>query len=388
MKKIYGVAMVLIIFMALAIVAWGAWLNYSDENQIANRMDNRRVEVTAAKAARREFAPTISLDAVRFVSDNMTDAVALTDGRILSWQVEKNEKVSKGQNLVEMVNESIPLKIQQAESAISRAEAMMTQARNSYQRQGRLKARRATSQEKYEEAEAQYMAAQGALREAQAQRDQYLVQQGWLSVKAPLDGEVLLIYQQAGAQVQAGTPIALVGDFSQLTFSLNLSDRDARHLQLGQTIYLAFAERKLTGKAYDTDYGVGNKERGMEIKAVLREIVPDLSEPADIRRTVWAVDNRARLLEPMLYTGVTMRTGQSYEALTVPLAAMIDKAHDTVFVLDAEGIIHLRTVKAGADDKKYIEIYDGLVEGDTVIVGNLEGLEDGMKVDAEVEGDN
>lgn len=388
MKKIYGVAMVLIIFMALAIVAWGAWLNYSDENQIANRMDNRRVEVTAAKAARREFAPTISLDAVRFVSDNMTDAVALTDGRILSWQVEKNEKVSKGQNLVEMVNESIPLKIQQAESAISRAEAMMTQARNSYQRQGRLKARRATSQEKYEEAEAQYMAAQGALREAQAQRDQYLVQQGWLSVKAPLDGEVLLIYQQAGAQVQAGTPIALVGDFSQLTFSLNLSDRDARHLQLGQTIYLAFAERKLTGKAYDTDYGVGNKERGMEIKAVLREIVPDLSEPADIRRTVWAVDNRARLLEPMLYTGVTMRTGQSYEALTVPLAAMIDKAHDKVFVLDAEGIIHLRTVKAGADDKKYIEIYDGLMEGDTVIVGNLDGLEDGMKVDAEVEGDN
>ena len=388
MKKIYGVAMVLIIFMALAIVAWGAWLNYSDENQIANRMDNRSVEVMAAKAARREFAPTISLDAVRFVSDNMTDAVALTDGRILSWQVEKNEKVSKGQNLVEMVNESIPLKIQQAESAISRAEAMMTQARNSYQRQGRLKARRATSQEKYEEAEAQYMAAQGALREAQAQRDQYLVQQGWLSVKAPLDGEVLLIYQQAGAQVQAGTPIALVGDFSQLTFSLNLSDRDARHLQLGQTIYLAFAERKLTGKAYDTDYGVGNKERGMEIKAVLREIVPDLSEPADIRRTVWEVDNRARLLEPMLYTGVTMRTGQSYEALTVPLAAMIDKAHDKVFVLDAEGIIHLRTVKAGADDKKYIEIYDGLVEGDTVIVGNLDGLEDGMKVDAEVEGDN
>ena len=388
MKKIYGVAMVLIIFMALAIVAWGAWLNYSDENQIANRMDNRRVEVTAAKAARREFAPTISLDAVRFVSDNMTDAVALTDGRILNWQVEKNEKVSKGQSLVEMVNESIPLKIQQAESSISRAEAMMTQARNSYQRQGRLKARRATSQEKYEEAEAQYMAAQGALREAQAQRDQYLVQQGWLSVKAPLDGEVLLIYQQAGAQVQAGTPIALVGDFSQLTFSLNLSDRDARHLQLGQTIYLAFAERKLTGKAYDTDYGVGNKERGMEIKAVLREIVPDLSEPADIRRTVWAVDNRARLLEPMLYTGVTMRTGQSYEALTVPLAAMIDKAHDKVFVLDAEGIIHLRTVKAGADDKKYIEIYDGLVEGDTVIVGNLDGLEDGMKVDAEVEGDN
>ena len=388
MKKIYGVAMVFIILMALAIVAWGAWLNYSDENQIANRMDNRRVEVTAAKTVRRQFAPTISLDAVRFSSSSMADAVALTDGRILSWHVNKNDKVYKGQNLVDMVNESIPLKIQQAESAISRAEAMLTQAHNSYQRQGRLMARRATSQEKYEEAEAQYMAAQGALREAQLQRDQCLVQQSWLSVKAPLDGEVLLIYQQAGAQVKAGTPIALVGDFSWLTFSLNLSDVDARHLQPEQENYLTFADRKLKGKAYDTDYGAGNKERGMEIKAKLKEIVPALSEPADIRRTVWEVDNRSRLLEAMLYTGVTMRTEHAYEALTVPLTAMIDKSHDTVFVLDADGIIHLRKVKAGADDEKYIEIYDGLVEGDTVIVGNLEGLEDGMRVDAELEGEN
>ena len=110
MKKIYGVAMVFIIFMALAIVAWGAWLNYSDENQIANRMDNRRVEVMAAKAVRRQFAPTISLEAVRFASDNMADAVALTDGRILRWYVNKNDKVQKGQQLVEMANESIPLK--------------------------------------------------------------------------------------------------------------------------------------------------------------------------------------------------------------------------------------------------------------------------------------
>jgi len=388
MKKIYGVAMMFILLMALAIVAWGTWLNYSDENQIANRMDNRRVEVTAAKAVRRQFAPAISLDAVRFASRNMTDAVALTDGRILSWHVNKNDKVYKGQNLVEMVNENVPLKIQQAESAISRAEAMLTRARNSYQRQGRLMSRRATSKEKYEEAEAQYMAAQGALREAQVQRDQYLVQQDWLSVKAPLDGEVLLVYQKAGAQVQAGTPIALVGDFSRLMFSLNLTDVDARHLQLGQVSNLTFAEHKLTGKAYDTDYGAGNKDHGMGIKAVLKEIVPDLSEPADIRRTVWEVDNRARLLEPMIYTGVTMQAEQSYEALTIPLSAMTDKSNDTVFVMDANGIIHLREVKAGADDQKYIEIYEGLEEGDIVIVGNLEGLEDGMRVDAALEGDD
>ena len=383
----FGLAVAIILLLAGAIVGWGAWLNYSDENQIANRMNSRVVELTAARAVRREFAPVIPLDAVRFSSDNMTDAVALTEGRILRWYVGKNDAVHEGDVLAEMVNESIPLKIQQAESAISRAEAVLAQAYNSYQRQGRLLARRATSKEKYEEAEAQYLAAQSSLREAQVQRDQYLVQQNWLSVKAPLDGSVLIIYQREGAHVQAGTPIVLVGDFSWLRFSLNMADVNARHLQVGQSSFLRFPDRKLTVKAYDTDFGAGNKEHSMEIRAVLKEIVPPLSEPADIRRTVWEVDNRTKILEPMTYNGVTMRMGDSYEALTLPLSAMVDKSRNKVFVVDEQNIIHERTVETGAVADKYIEILSGISEGEVVVTGNFEGLEDGMQVDIEIGGE-
>ena len=388
MKKTFGLAVAIIFLLAAAIVGWGAWLNYSDEHQIVSRMNNRAVEVNAVRAARRELTPVIPLDAVRFSSDTITDAVALTEGTIIRWYTGKNKAVHEGDIIAEMMNESIPLKIQQAESAISRAEAALAQAYNSYQRQERLLARRATSKEKYEAAEAQYLAAQGSLREAQVQREQCLVQQGWLSVKAPLDGEVLIIYQREGAHVQAGTPVALVGDFSWLKFSLNMDDVNARHLQEGQTGFLRFPDRKMMAKAYDTDYGAGNKERGMEIKAVLKEIVPPLSEPADLRRTVWAVDNRTSILEPMTYNGVTMRMGMTYEALAVPLAAMVDKSRDKVFVVDENNIVHERTVKTGVLDDKYIEILSGLAEGEVVITGNLDGLEDGMKADVEMDGED
>ena len=388
MKKTFGLAVAIIFLLAAAIVGWGAWLNYSDENQIANRMNNRAVEVNAVRAARRELTPVIPLDAVRFSSDTITDAVALTEGTIIRWYTGKNKAVHEGDIIAEMMNESIPLKIQQAESAISRAEAALAQAYNSYQRQERLLARRATSKEKYEAAEAQYLAAQSSLREAQVQRDQCLVQQGWLSVKAPLDGEVLIIYQREGAHVQAGTPVALVGDFSWLKFSLNMDDVNARHLQEGQAGFLRFPDREIMAKAYDTDFGAGNKERGMEIKAVLKEIVPPLSEPADLRRTVWAVDNRTRILEPMTYNGVNMRLGMTYEALAVPLSAMVDKSRDKVFVVDENNIVHERTVKTGVLDDKYIEILSGLAEGEVVITGNLDGLEDGMKADVEMDGED
>lgn len=387
MKKIFSLGIVLILLMAGAIVVWGAWLNYSDENQIAKRMDSRVLELTAARAEVRKFAPVVALDALRLSSDAIADAVALTDGRIVSWHVRKNDAVAQGQILVTMVNENIPLRIQQAESAISRSEAALAQANNAWQRQGRLLSRRATSKEKYEEAEAQYLAAQGALREAQAQRDQCLVQQEWLNVHSPVSGQVLIIYQREGAYVQPGTPIALVGNFDWLKFSVNMADQDASHLELGESSFLHFPDSKLAGKVYDTAYGAGNKGGSMEIRATLKEIVPPLSEPADMRRTVWEVDNRTGILEAMVYTDITMRAGTPYEALTVPLAAMADKGHDMVYVVDDEGRLHVRQVKAGADDNKYIEIYDGLEPGELVVVGSFEGLEEGMKVEAEVEGD-
>ena len=163
MKKYFYLGIAIILLMAMAMVGYGAWLNYSDENQIAQRMDNRVLQLKGAKAAVREMRPVLTIDAVRFASNNMTDAVALTNGRILQWYVGKNSTVSKGDILLSMDNEQIPLKIQETTSAVRKAEAALAQAYSAYQRQGRLMAKNATSQEKYEASEAQYLAAIGRI---------------------------------------------------------------------------------------------------------------------------------------------------------------------------------------------------------------------------------
>ena len=89
MKRYFYAGLIIIFLMAFALVGYGAWLNYSDENQIAKRMDSRVVQLTGAKATIRDFQPTIDMDAVRFSSDSMTDAIALVDGRILNCMWER-----------------------------------------------------------------------------------------------------------------------------------------------------------------------------------------------------------------------------------------------------------------------------------------------------------
>ena len=54
-------------------------------------------------------------------------------------------------------------------------------------------------------------------------------------------------------------------------------------------------------------------------------------------------------------------------------------------MVNPDGTVSRREVKAGANDGRNIEILSGLAEGEVVVVESFDGLEDGMKVDVSLE---
>ncbi|MBQ4403736.1 MAG: efflux RND transporter periplasmic adaptor subunit [Selenomonadaceae bacterium] len=380
MKKLYMVGLVLILIFAVAMIGYGAWLNKSGEHQITERMENRTIPLQGAKVQVRDMHPTLFLETVNLYSDEMADAVALIDGRIEDVFVSKNSKVQREQIIFSLVNDEIPLKIQQADSSIAKAEAQLANAKNNYARYTRLRDRNATSIEKFDEAEASYFASEAALKEAQTIKEQLLVQSARQDVKAPIDGEILILYKQQGSYVQAGTPLALVGNFSRLFFSLPADDKHAQRLSVGDRAKLSFTNNQILRKAYDTEFAAGNRGDDQVFDVTVKEIVPPLNEPASLRKIVFEIDNRVGLLEQQAYTGVVLKTMHSMRLLTVPLAAMIDSSRSAVFVVTPENTLERRAVKTGADDGNYIEILWGVREGETVVTSAAEGLKEGMKV--------
>lgn len=380
MKKSYMVGLVLILLFSGVMIAYGAWLNKTGENQITERMANRTIPLQGAKVQVRDFYPRIVMETVNLYSEEMADAVALIDGRIDQIFVSKNSSVRRGQVIFSLVNDDIPLKIQQADSSIAKAEAQLANARNNYARYTRLMERDATSKEKFDEAEAAFFATEAALKEAQTVKEQLLVQSSRQDVIAPIDGEILILYKQQGAYVQAGTPLALVGNFSRLFFSMPIDDRHAKRLAVGDSAELSFTSSQILRKAYDTEYAAGNRGDAEIFSVHVRDIMPPLNEPATLRKVVWEVDNRVGLLEQQAYSGAVLRSSRSRKLLAVPLDAMTDSNHNAVFVVTPQNTIERRIVKTGTDDGEYIEILTGLSEGETVITSASEGLEDGMKV--------
>ena len=380
MKKLYMVGLVLILIFAVAMIGYGAWLNKSGEHQITERMENRTIPLQGAKVQVRDMHPTLFLETVNLYSDEMADAVALIDGRIEGVFVSKNSKVQREQVIFSLVNDEIPLKIQQADSSIAKAEAQLANAKNNYARYTRLRERNATSVEKFDKADASYFASEAALKEAQTIKEQLLVQSARQDVKAPIDGEILILYKQQGSYVQAGTPIALVGNFSRLFFSLPADDKHVQRLSVGDRAKLSFTNNQILRKAYDTEFAAGNRGDAQVFDVTVKEIVPPLNEPASLRKIVFEIDNRVGLLEQQAYTGVVLKTMHSMRLLTVPLAAMIDSSRSAVFVVTPENTLERRAVSTGADDGNYIEILWGVREGETVVTSASEGLKDGMKV--------
>ena len=221
--------------------------------------------------------------------------------------------------------------------------------------------------------------------EARAQREQLFVQNDRRQVLAPIDGEVLIVYKQQGSYVTAGTPLALIGQFDRLLFSIPLEDKLAKQFALDQTVELRIQRRDLQ-KAYDTEYSsatVGNDEHFL---ATVREITPPPDEPSTIRKILFELDNRAGLLEPQTYGGITLRSTAPKRCLTIPLSAMLNSDRSEVFIVQPDNTLSIKKVVTGADVGTNVEIINGLGEGAVVITSNPHGLVEGMKVDVTIGG--
>ena len=385
MKKYFMIGLGIVLALSLTLILYGAWLNERGEFQIAKRMSERSLELQGAKAEKRFIRPSFNLNVINFYSKDMTDAVALSEGRIIECVAPKGSFVRKGDTLFILVNEQLPLQIKQAEANIVSARSEKINKENQYRRYQMLKDKGAVSLQQYDNAEAAYHAAVAALEVAEAKLGDLHIQEERQKVIAPLDGQVLMLYRQPGAYVAGGTPLALVGDFRTLNFSTPVDDKLASHLTVGLEVDLVFRSKDFK-KVYDANYAAGNLGSSQRFTASIAEITPPLSEPAAMRNVVWQADNRSGLLEPQTYGDVSLQSRTGHDGLAVPLAAMTDNSRNRVFVAKDGDTIEERTVKTGTDDGSYIEILGGLTEGETVVTSGTEGLRSGMRATVKVQG--
>ena len=153
-------------------------------------------------------------------------------------------------------------------------------------------------------------------------------------------------------------------------------------MQVGQEAEFIFPGREF--KNLDGAHGDMGTEQVFH--GVLTEIAPPLEVPGAARTLLWRIDNPLGLLTPQTYGTAYLKLVRGAEALCVPLSALTDKTRQTVFVY-RDGKLERRDVVTGRDDGDYVEILGGLEPGEIVIVFGTENLQDGLKAEVKLRGE-
>jgi Cu(I)/Ag(I) efflux system membrane fusion protein len=171
----------------------------------------------------------------------------------------------------------------------------------------------------------------------------------WL---APRDGIVLERNAIEGMRAQPGDVLFRVADISVVWAMIDVAERDLGGLALGQTVIVkarSFPGREFSGK--------------------ISVVYPQLNRETRTARVRVELTNADSILLPDLYVDAEIETGSPQPVLAVPESAVLDTgSRQAVFVEKGQGRFEPRDVKLGHRGGGYVEVREGISEGEPIVV--------------------
>jgi HlyD family secretion protein len=347
------------------------------------------------------------------------DLVALTSGQIVRVAVEEGQQVREGDLILEIDPDQSRSLLSQSQANYAAAvaqldlsEANLRQAEDTFSRQQMLYDDGLISAQEWENTQTQLQVARaqhesaksqswGALASIRAARDSV----DKTRYTAPMNGVIVALNYEEGdiatIPTYTITPLATIASLEGMKVEAEIDETDVIELELNQPALVeveAFPRQHFAGyvseiaRSAKTDLtGTQTEVVNFEIKVVITDELP----PAVL---------------PGMSATVEITTDTAEDAVSVPISAVVIRDLETVrgwlgedftppdeweevegvFVLEGE-TVRFRPVVTGIADEAYIEIVEGLGEGEEVVSGpykQLRELEDGGRVTvAEFEGE-
>jgi HlyD family secretion protein len=341
-------------------------------------------------------------------------------GRITRIAVEEGDAVREGNLLVELDRDRYEFAVRKARAAKSESEARFVQAGLEWERQQELYERKLISKQVFDNAEAEYKAAQFAVEQRRANLAEIEDNLDECIIHSPIDGIVTDLTAKQGENVvigtmnNPGTVIMTVSDLSIIEIEAEVDETDVSLVKIGQPVKVeldAFPDTsfsaevvKIGNSAKVSGFGSQDQATNFIVNVRLTETVenikPGMTASVDVttnrRSGVLQIPIQAVVLRERKDTTETETTSADSDAGVAVAVAAAEEApakrrddkpeeEEGVFVIEDE-TAKFRAIKTGIADQQYIEILSGLEQDETVITGSfrvLRQLEDGdpVKID-------
>lgn len=305
------------------------------------------ISVLVSTVAYEPFAQ--GLEAVGSARANeAVDITAKVSNRVAAISFREGQQVRAGDVLVEFDSE-------QARANLAEAEAALRDSRSQFDRSRELFETRALSEAQLDQLQATLSMNEARVAGARAQFNDTVI-------RAPFAGRVGLRNVSVGSFVSPSTVITTLDDTSVIKLDFSVPEALLAQVREGLEIRArttAYADETFTGKVSSIDSRLDPVSRAVLVRA--------------------RIDNRDGRLKPgMLMTVTLVRADAS--ALLIPEQALVPQGdRKFVFTVRADKAVQTEVV-TGRRRPGEVEILDGLVEGDVIIVEGTQKVRDGFPV--------
>lgn len=311
---------------------------------------------------------------------------AQVNGQLTKLYVKQGDRVTKGQLLAEIDPTIQENELQTAKAQLENNHAQqrarsftLRQYQLELRRQQKMNANGAAVASELEKAQAQYDSTVEQLRMDMSQITQAEIavktataNLGYTRILAPVSGEVLGIVTREGQTIvssQVAPTLLVLANTDVMRVRTKISETDILKVSVGQSLW--FSVLANASKRYHSVMG--------EIQSAPDEALQDQGAPgmggSQQRSAVYyngafEIANPDHLLKTSMTAQVFIVTEQAKNALRIPIAALgtpLDKDSYQVQV-QHDGAIEVRTIRTGINDQQFVEVKEGLKEGERVVV--------------------
>lgn len=392
------------------------------------------IKVTAESAEKRTIIETVSANG-KIQPEVDVKITPYISGEVIALYVKEGDQVKKGDLLARIDPEiyranyermEANLNSQKANEAnsqarLAQAQAQFNNAELSYSRNKQLWEQQVISDADYDQATSQYEVAKAeleaakeslrsaefAVTSAKASLDEAKENLTKTTISAPNNGTVSKLSVEAGervtgaSQFSPGTEIMRLANLQSMEVNVEVNENDIVRVSLGDTCLIevdAYLDRKFKGLV--TEIATSANTQG-----VSADQVTNFDVKIRILRESYQsmIDSNSAIRSPFrpgMSATVDIQTDTEKDAMSVPIQAVTTRLDTTgvvsgedanaevaskgeevkeyVFLLE-EGKAKITPVKTGIQDNTYIQVTEGLEEGEEVITGPYRAVSKTLK---------
>lgn len=336
-----------------------------NQNRLEKVLNTKTVTVQCITVKERDITPVFEFSGKLEAGWSM-DIIPQTDGRVEKLYVAEGDRVKPGAPLALLDARELAGQIVQAEANLLASQRNLAEANADVNRGQALIKLQAISQQtvdsylaKRDVSEAEVKAAEGNLFTLKARME-------YSKLTAPHKGYVSKVYLQEGAYARTGLPLVNIADDTSLLAKLLISDDAMRDVTIGMPVTItvnSLEDKPYQCKVTKVQPPVDFNERIMSVHAVL--------------------PNQDGALKIGMVFGGKLMGAVRQKVLAVPKKVILMlEGKKYLYVLSTDNIVKKRAIAIGSSDDNWVEIKSGIQVGDTIVVSDLDKLEDGRLVNA------